>query len=151
MSMLGPRLVGARILDLFAGSGALGLEALSRGAAHATFVEKSRRVVRLLRRNIAHLGAGELATVLPVDALGHVRCLGVRHYDLALADPPYGQGYARAVLSAYAQTPFARELWLEHGAGELTGEDGVLDQRVYGDVVLSRVMPDRTGTQRGHA
>ncbi len=147
MSILGSRVVGARVADLFAGSGALGLEALSRGAAHATFVERSARAIRAIRGNARRLGAGADATVVRGDALAHARRLRSRPYDIVFADPPYGRGGAEAVLAVYRRRPFARELWLEHRAGELANDDGALEQRVYGDVGLSRAVerPERGG------
>src|SRR5215208_7039866 len=87
-SILGARVDGARVLDLFAGSGALGLEALSRGAAGVTFVERAPAALRVLRANLAALGAD--AEIVPSDAL---RWLGAasaasRQYDLVFLDPP---------------------------------------------------------------
>src|SRR3954467_7982650 len=87
-SILGP-LDGARVLDLFAGSGALGLEALSRGAASATLVERAPAALRVLRDNVADLGAG--AEIVAADARSYLR--GARgqgaQYDLVFLDPPY--------------------------------------------------------------
>ncbi|MEZ5218786.1 MAG: 16S rRNA (guanine(966)-N(2))-methyltransferase RsmD [Ilumatobacteraceae bacterium] len=80
-------LVDAQVADLFAGSGALGIEALSRGAAHCWFVEKDRRAIAVLRRNLADLGLEAQATVVPADAATWVR--GMPAVDLVLADPPY--------------------------------------------------------------
>ena len=77
----------ALVVDLFAGSGALGIEALSRGAEHCTFVERDRSALRTLRDNLDALGLVGRATVVPGDAL--VRARGVAA-DLVLADPPYG-------------------------------------------------------------
>lgn len=74
-------------IDLFAGSGALGLEALSRGATHVTFVDSDRRAVALVRRNLEALGFGDRARIVTGEALGHVRNAGP--VDLALCDPPY--------------------------------------------------------------
>jgi 16S rRNA (guanine966-N2)-methyltransferase len=85
-SMLGD-LSGLRVLDLFAGSGALGIEALSRGAAAATFVERSPRALGALRGNIAALGLSERARVVEGDALAALRLPG--EYDLVFLDPPY--------------------------------------------------------------
>src|SRR3954465_7399669 len=87
-SILGP-LDGARVLDLFAGSGALGLEALSRGAAAATFVERERLALRALRDNVADLGAD--AEVVAADARVFLRAARERgaQYDLVFLDPPY--------------------------------------------------------------
>lgn len=90
-SLLGPDLGGARVLDAFAGSGALGLEALSRGAAHATFAEKDRRAAATLRANIESLGAGTIAQVLPADVLAAARRGRVPGgpFTLLFLDPPY--------------------------------------------------------------
>jgi 16S rRNA (guanine966-N2)-methyltransferase len=85
----GPGVAGAAVLDLYAGSGALGLEALSRGAAHALFVESDRRAARTLRRNIAVLGLGEVALVRVATAAAVLAAPAPRRYDLVLADPPY--------------------------------------------------------------
>jgi 16S rRNA (guanine(966)-N(2))-methyltransferase RsmD len=86
-SILGPAVVeGARVLDLFAGSGALGIEALSRGAASATFVERDARAVAVIERNLESLGlAGE---VHRRDAFTWLRA-GAAAYDVVFADPPY--------------------------------------------------------------
>ncbi|MGH3669246.1 MAG: 16S rRNA (guanine(966)-N(2))-methyltransferase RsmD [Pseudonocardiaceae bacterium] len=79
---------GARVLDLYAGSGALGLEALSRGAAHVRFVESDRRAAAVLRRNVEDLGLGG-AQVSNADVHAVLRGDPGRPYDLVLADPPY--------------------------------------------------------------
>jgi 16S rRNA (guanine966-N2)-methyltransferase len=76
----------AAVADLFAGSGALGIEALSRGAAHCTFVERDRQALRILRDNVDALGLSERSTIVAGDALARARTLAV---DLVLADPPY--------------------------------------------------------------
>lgn len=76
----------ARITDLFAGTGALGIEALSRGAAHCTFVERDRNVVSYLRANIEQLGLASRSRVVTGDAIGQA---GAIDADLVLADPPY--------------------------------------------------------------
>lgn len=77
----------ALIVDLYAGSGALGIEALSRGAAHCTFVERDRSALRTLRDNVATLGLDDRSRVVAGDALVLARGIDV---DLVLADPPYG-------------------------------------------------------------
>lgn len=84
-----PGLDGASVLDLCAGSGALGLEALSRGAAHALFVESDRRAAAVLRRNVAELGMAGRAEVRPVPVGPLLAAPATRRYDLVLADPPY--------------------------------------------------------------
>lgn len=81
------RLRGARVLDLFAGSGALGLEALSRGAAHATFVEAHAQAAAVLRGNVKELGAGTRCTVVKERVRPFLQREGA--FDVILADPPY--------------------------------------------------------------
>lgn len=92
----------ATVVDLFAGSGALGIEALSRGAAHCTFIERDRGAIRVLRDNLAALGIEDRARVVPGDAL--ILGRGVEA-DLVLADPPYGFDRWSDLLSAVA-APF---------------------------------------------
>lgn len=92
-SMLGP-LEGAVVLDLFAGSGALGIEALSRGAASATFVERSPQALAALRANLVALELNERARVIAGDALGALRAND--KYDLVFLDPPYAMAAALA-------------------------------------------------------
>jgi 16S rRNA (guanine966-N2)-methyltransferase len=99
-SMLASRLgdfADLRVADLYAGTGALGLEALSRGATHATFVERDRAAVAALNANIARMGASATATVLamPVEAVGRA----FQPFDLLLLDPPYGEGLALLALA----------------------------------------------------
>jgi len=96
----GDPISGARVLDLFAGTGALGLEALSRGAAFALFVDNGAEARALLRENIAALGLGGATRVFRRDAvqLGAVHPLAP--FSLAFLDPPYGQGLAAPALAA---------------------------------------------------
>jgi 16S rRNA (guanine966-N2)-methyltransferase len=99
-AILEPELHGARFLDLFAGSGAGGIEALSRGAAHATFVERDARAIRTLTANLRRTGLAERATVTRADVLPWLRDPARRHerpVTVALIDPPYED---RPVLTA---------------------------------------------------
>lgn len=140
MSMLGRGIVGARVLDLFAGSGALGLEALSRGAREVVFVERSGSVLRTLRDNLERLGAGEdEVLVVRDDALDYVDELEEEAFDFALADPPYGRGLAARLMEDFGERPFARELWVEHASGESVPELPGLRSRRYGDTTLTRL------------
>jgi 16S rRNA (guanine966-N2)-methyltransferase len=91
---------GARVLDAFAGTGALGLEALSRGAAHATFVEHGRAALAALRANVAACGAADRASVLAGDV---TRLPPGEPFSLIFLDPPYGQGLVEAALAALAR------------------------------------------------
>ena len=139
MSALGGRLDGLSVLDLFAGSGALGLEALSRGARHATFVELARESLRSLDGNVRTLNAGARTTVVRGDALKYLQRLAPGAFDLALADPPYDAGHVAALFERFAEVPFARALWVEHRTGEpVPGVPGLV-QRRYGDTTLSWV------------
>lgn len=87
---LAPRIRGARCLDAFAGTGALGFEALSRGAAKVTFVEKSRRAVRMLQMNVAKLAATG-ATIRNIDLLDFLRTARPKSFDVVFLDPPFAE------------------------------------------------------------
>lgn len=115
----------------------MGLEALSRGAAHVTFVERSRRAVAVLERNIRTLDADRTTTVVQGDALAHLHKLDPARCALVLADPPYGRGYVHRLAILYARRPFARELWVEHRADEALPPHIPVRQRRYGDTVLT--------------
>ena len=135
MSIVHPELPGARVLDLFAGSGSLGIEALSRGARTADFVEVSDRSLRVLRDNLRLVDAGAAAAVHRGDALKFAAKLGANEYDIAFADPPYRLGLSEEMARTWLATPFARILGIEHEKGiELPG-DG--DRRAYGDTVVT--------------
>ena len=128
--ILGPRVEGAAVLDLFAGTGGLGIESLSRGAARATFVEKDRRVAGALRETLEELGVADLAVVVATDAVRGVRGgLPGRPFDLVFVDPPYRSGLASAALGALAEAgtlaPGALVV-VEHAAGEGPAEPGTL-------------------------
>ena len=135
MSIVQPDLSNARVLDLFAGSGALGLEALSRGAREAQFVELGARSLAALRDNIRVVGAEAEATVHRGDALKFAARLPANAFDVAFADPPYRLGLAEQLAAQWLATPFARLLGIEH---EKTVQlPGSVDRRVYGDSVVT--------------
>jgi 16S rRNA (guanine966-N2)-methyltransferase len=137
MSVVAPELPGAKVLDLFAGSGALGLEALSRGASHCTFVESDARALAVLKANVAALDAADRSDAFRTDALKYAAALEAPVFDLAFADPPYAKGLARALAEAFAARPFAELLCLEHGKGdELPPLPGARTRR-YGDTLLT--------------
>jgi 16S rRNA (guanine966-N2)-methyltransferase len=135
MSILQLDLPAARVLDLYAGSGALGLEALSRGAASADFVEKDPKSLRVLQENIELLGAGELATVHRKSALPFARAIARYDYDVAFADPPYAVDEAVQLAEHWRVTPFSRILSVEHAA-TVTMPDGG-DTRRYGSTAIT--------------
>jgi len=138
MSALAGDLPDARVIDLFAGSGALGLEALSRGAAHVTFVEHAPGALAVIQRNLGDLspppGSFE---VRRVDAMRLAETLPPFAYDVAFADPPYGRGLATHLGQIFEQTPFAAVLCLEHGPTEHPGGESAARRRRYGDTVLT--------------
>jgi len=137
MSIVAPGLPGARVLDLFSGSGALGLEALSRGAEEVVFVERSRSVLPVLTSNLQSLGAGDRAQIRSGDVFRVLESIPERSFDLALADPPYGLGMAGRLLALFVERPFSRLLWVEHGTRERMPDLPGLRQRRYGDTTLS--------------
>lgn len=137
MSAMGGSFPGLAVLDLFAGSGALGLECLSRGAASCTFVDKAGSSLKVLESNVALLGAGDAVTIVRADALAWLDRADRPTFDLALADPPYGQGFAAALLERFTAIPFARELWVEHRTDEVLPPAPGLRQRRYGDTTLT--------------
>jgi 16S rRNA (guanine966-N2)-methyltransferase len=145
MSAIQFQLPGSTVLDLFAGSGALGLEALSRGAAHVTFVERSERVLNTLRANVRALGAEEVCEIVRGDALQFVHGLPPFAFDIALADPPYGAGIAAHLAERFGAAPFASWLWVEHGATEpMPALPGARTRR-YGDTALTAIpAPEKT-------
>lgn len=152
----------ARVLDLFAGSGALGIEALSRGARSAVFVEGARPALACLRENLTTLGLNDTAQVLPVrveSALAQLRRLGP--FDLVLCDPPWRDVLAawrglEELATAGVFAPDARVV-LEHGAKDPPpppeGKSPLrrYDERRWGDTAVSLFepadAPDRTEDQ----
>jgi 16S rRNA (guanine966-N2)-methyltransferase len=129
---LQPRLGGARVLDLFAGSGALGLEALSRGAREAVLVESAPELVDNLRATVDRLDARGQATVLRADALGWLRTPIFGRFDVVFIDPPFASALADPVLDALPP-------WLEQ------------DARVYLETPLAAAVPGPgwTGLREG--
>ncbi|MFQ1701083.1 16S rRNA (guanine(966)-N(2))-methyltransferase RsmD [Loktanella agnita] len=125
---------GARVLDLFAGTGALGLEALSRGASHVTFADNGRAAQKLLRANIAKLRRQADTALIGADC---TRLPPGSQCDLIFLDPPYGQGLGgKALASAQAGgwvSPGALIVWEESQAQIAPPGFQTLDQRRYGD------------------
>ena len=139
MAAMGPYLEGASVLDLFAGSGALGFEALSRGAARIVFVERARGALNVIRANAELLDAGSEVEIRSGDVMAYVSRLKDRSFDLALADPPYGKGFAGRLIEGFISTPFASALWVEHRKTDATPDLPGIRQRRYGDTLLSTV------------
>jgi 16S rRNA (guanine966-N2)-methyltransferase len=115
LSLLNGDLPGARVLDLFAGSGALGLEALSRGAGSADFVENGAASLHALKANVAAFPIKKRSRIFKRDAIVFVERIDRLAYDIAFADPPYGSRKADRVVQRWIEVPFSRMLCVEHG------------------------------------
>lgn len=145
-AILGPAaILEAQVLDLFAGTGALGIEALSRGASRAVFVEDHPEALKGLRRNLESLGLGERSQVLPLTVAAALKKLASpESFDLIFLDPPYGGGTAAATLTTLATRGLLRPhayVVAEHSRRELLPETvGTLAQqtlRRYGDTQVA--------------
>jgi 16S rRNA (guanine966-N2)-methyltransferase len=145
-SILGSRLDEARVLDLFAGSGALGFESLSRGAAHVTFVEKHRPTADALRAVARDLGVAERCVVIAAPAERAVRALDGR-YDVVFADPPYALPYPAGAFRSLRERRAidgSTTVVYEHSAQEAAPVDAAMRlerSERYGDVVLEFMRP----------
>lgn len=98
-NILGERVVGARVLDLFAGSGALGIEALSRGANHAVFVDQEPGSIAVIRSNLVHTSFEEAATVIRARLPRHIPLGTIDNFDIIFMDPPYQRGWVAKTLA----------------------------------------------------
>jgi 16S rRNA (guanine(966)-N(2))-methyltransferase RsmD len=149
-SILGDRVHGARVLDLFAGSGAMGFEALSRGAARAVMIEAAPDSVRAIRQNARALGVIDRVEIVPGDArLGPGPEYGP--FDLIFADPPYGLGAVAEVLEAVGRRKGLVPdgiMIVEHArevkSPEATAHLNKSDQRHYGRTAISLYVPNWT-------
>ena len=135
MSIVGPLLPEAHVLDLCAGSGALGIEAVSRGAASADLVEIAPLSLRAIHSNLEALGAGDAIRVHRQDALRFIAELEAGAYDVAFADPPYDVEMAPAIAERWLAVPFATVLGVEHRRSERL--PGVGERRQYGQTAIT--------------
>ena len=135
-SILQQSIPDARVLDLFAGSGALGFEALSRGAVSVDFVETYRGSLTTLKANIEALKVEDRVTIHRMDAVRFAERLQPAQYDVAFADPPYATDDAERVAGIFRATPFARILGIEHRPDLALAGD---DTRCYGDTAITFV------------
>lgn len=143
-------------LDLFAGSGSVGLEALSRKARNAVFVEKSKQLSGIIRGNASLCGYSEKCLIIAADVKSALRELCSKQYqfDIIFADPPYHQGLIEETLKLLGQCPILQEdgfIILQHSPKEQPQDlpEGMYlaDQRKYGDNILTfvRMVPHATG------
>ncbi len=126
LTALDDHLEGARVLDLFAGSGALGIEALSRGASRADFVENSPASLHSLKANVAAFRMKSTTRIFKRDAIPFVEGLEANTYDIAFADPPYGSGKLDRVIAQWMHTRFSRILSVEHRVDHEVPATGVM-------------------------
>ena len=147
-------LSGARVLDLYAGTGALGIEALSRGAHEAVFIERAAQSLEILRGNIASLELGAAARVVSGDAVRAIHRLGraSERFDLALLDPPYAAGEVgralEALVAAQVLAPGALVVVESGRRHPVPGVEGLarIDERRYGDTVITRLAAEAAAT-----
>jgi len=150
-NILRDQIEGRAVLDLFAGTGNLGIEALSRGAKKVLFVEKGKRALRLIQRNVAQFGLAERSEVLPIDANRAIGVLKQRKilFDLIFMDPPYEQGLIERTLTKLNSHPIYHKdsiLVVEHHRRELLSAAAGWDlirQRQMGETVVSILTPQQ--------
>jgi len=144
-NMLQQYITGSNVLDLFAGTGNLGLEALSRGCSRVVFVEKDPRAIDVLNKNRANLGCVEQTTVMRDDVFHAIKRLsGRERFDIIFADPPYSRGLEAPLLDAIADSDILYQdgiVVLEHSSRDhqpdRVGSLIKLQDRRYGDTEIS--------------
>lgn len=156
LSLLETEVKGARVLDLFAGTGALGLEALSRGGKYCDFVETRPASLHALKANVAALRVRERTRIFKKDALPFAAALPVDRYDVAFADPPYESRQLDRLLDIWMETAFSRVLAVEHAADHELPPGG--RRRLFEDTAVTiyrapaaRLRPPEPGDHPGAA
>jgi len=144
LDLLSTELPNARILDLFAGTGALGIEALSRGAERADFVEFRPASLHALRANVAALRLRERTRIFKRDALPFAAALGADSYDVAFADPPYESRMLDRVIDTWRATRFSRVLAVEHARTHQLPPGAI--HRTFDDTTVT-IYHDASGTR----
>jgi 16S rRNA (guanine966-N2)-methyltransferase len=133
-NVLAPEIDGARVIDAYAGTGAVGIEALSRGAAHVTFIEQDARAVRLIETNLARCGVKERYAIIRAGFAGAARRLAGEQADIIFLDPPYGPAaLGDALEAASALASPATIVVIEHARRDAAPESA-------GALVRARVL-----------
>lgn len=135
LKLLEPDLANARVLDLCAGTGALGLEAISRGARSADFVEVRPASLHALRANVARLHLREVTRIFKRDALPFAAALDPHSYDVAIADPPYESRLLDRIIDTWRGRRFSRILAVEHARTHELPPGA--RRRTFGDTAVS--------------
>ncbi len=137
---LSDRIVGATVLDAFAGTGSVGIEALSRGARHTTFIERDRVAQKVLARNITSLGLDERVAVVRTSVGNWLDTASAKEFDIIFADPPYHDVQFSTVERLFGLLKIGGLMVLSHpGRGEIPTKTGVVvvDNRSYGNAYLT--------------
>lgn len=143
------RIPGSQVLDAFAGTGNLGLEAWSRGAEQIVYFDKSRESLKLVRANVEEARAGEAVTLIHTDAVNGLAMMEQqgKQFDVIFSDPPYDKGLNQKVVEALEKWPVLKPgglLVLEHSLGEDPGsylpEGTEFRQEKYGDTKISLIV-----------
>jgi 16S rRNA (guanine966-N2)-methyltransferase len=135
LDVLAQDLPNARVLDLFAATGALGLEAISRGARSADFVETRPASLHALRANVASLRLRERTRIFKRDAIPFAAALASGSYDIAFADPPYGSRMLDMVMESWVASRFSRILAIEHASSHAVPVGAY--RRAFDDTVIT--------------
>lgn len=137
---IGDEVIGARVLDAFAGSGAVGIEALSRGAAHVTFIERDRVAQRVIAENVELLGIEEQSKIIKASVSAWASTYEGEPFDLIFVDPPYHDPqFSTAMQISGLLKPGALMVLSRPGRSESPTKSGVVvvDNRSYGDAALT--------------
>jgi 16S rRNA (guanine966-N2)-methyltransferase len=149
IGLLEADLDGARVLELYAGTGAVGLEALSRGARSVDFIENSPWALHALKANVAALRVRKRARIFERDALRFAFSLPAGAYDIVLSDAPYGSKQTERLVERWLDVPFAPILGVEHAVDHALA--GRAERHVVGDAALSIYRMTGPAATRPHA
>lgn len=135
LNLLAKDVTGARVLDVFAGTGAMGLEAMSRGAATCDFVEFRPDSLHAIKANVAALGLQKQTRIFKKDAIPFTEALAEGSYDLCFADPPYGTKMLDRIIARWQAVKFARILVAEHERAQQVPRGA--DRRVFEETAVT--------------
>lgn len=155
-NILAPDIQGTTVLDLFSGTGALGIEALSRGAKRAVFIDNNPKCIEIIKENIKYTGFTEMSTIMPSDSTAAINKLSLNggKFDIILIDPPYDSGIFIQVLKQlskgdiiHCNSIIAVESDIKNGLPDLVDSLAVIKKRCYGGTMLTFYMKNRNNTE----